>query len=90
MSDPVLKLADPPATPQPNGYHEVLGDDESLACFLRKMAEFDREFCACMASGEDFTLRLEVRGNKGVLLHARSYRDKIDRPDGAQDRIDGK
>jgi hypothetical protein len=42
------------------------------------MKKFDRYFCEVMDSGEDFTLRLEVRGNDHKLLHCRVYKDEID------------
>lgn len=74
-----------------NGFQNAFGqDEESLQLFLKKVQEFDQAFCDLMAKGCDFTLRLEVRGNQGVLLHSRVYRDDIERPDGAQKKIDEK
>lgn len=65
------------------GFQEaLLGDDKSLKVFLGKMKAFDTAFCDFMAKGTDFTLRLELRGNKGVLLHTRLYSDDIERVDG--------
>ena len=61
-------------------YTEVLGDDESLAIFLRNMAKFDRHFCELMVTGADFTIRLEVHGCDGKLLHCRVSSDGFDRP----------
>lgn len=71
-------------------YSDAFGKDDnaSLSAFLRKLKKFEDVFCAYMFSGEDFTLRLEVRGNKHVLLHARLHADEIDRPDGAESRLD--
>jgi len=63
-----------------NGYREAIQDDESLALFLRSMKKFDQRFCDAMASGEDFTLRMEVHGNKGVLIHVRVQDDGFERP----------
>ena len=60
-------------------YREVLKDDESLANFLRNMKEFDEQFCDAMASGRDFTLRFEVRGEGGKLGHCRVMTDKFDK-----------
>lgn len=54
--------------------------DESLDVFLNGMRKFDASFCGLMASGNDFTLRLEVHGNRGKLLHCRCYQDDIERP----------
>ena len=68
-------------TPQPvRTYTEVLGDDESLAIFLRNMAKFDRHFCELMVTGADFTIRLEVHGCDGKLIHCRVNSDGFDRP----------
>ncbi len=64
--------------------------EESLSIFLRKVVEFNTSFCNLMVKGNDFTLRLEVRGNKQELLHARVYFDEREAPDGAQKRIDEK
>ncbi len=73
------------STPKTN-YRDVLEDDESLAVFLRSMSEFDQEFCDEMASGSDFTLRLEVRGDKGKLVHCRVNTDRFNRPPGSKSR----
>ena len=70
-------------------YRETLKDDESLAIFLRGMAKFDRYFCDAMAQGEDFTIRLEVTGNKGNLLHCRASADGFERPAGVERRVEG-
>ena len=73
-----------------NGFTSVIEDEESLKLFLRKMREFDSAFCEQMMKGSDYTIRLEVRGNKSEVLHVRVNVDAIDRPNGAQGRIDGK
>lgn len=70
------------------GYRAALGDDASLAMFLRAMGKFDRFFCDSMANGEDFTLRLEVRGDKGKLLHVRCMTDGFERPLGSSSKHD--
>jgi len=68
---------------------KVFGDDEvSLATFIRGMAKFDRRFCDAMASGVDFTLRLELSGNQGKLNHCRVYDDEFDRPPGVEKAIE--
>ena len=67
-----------------NGFVEALKDeDESLKLFIKKMAQFDKQFCELMAGGSDFTLRLEVHGNKGSVLHVRCYTDDTERPNSA-------
>jgi hypothetical protein len=63
-------------------YRDVLTDDESLAGFLAAMADFDRAFCDSMQSGADFTIKLEVHGCGGVLIHARASSDSFRRPSG--------
>ena len=64
--------------------------NESLALFERKMAKFMQLFCDSIASGNDFTLRLEVRGNKKELIHARVYTDDIERVAGVEKRIEAR
>lgn len=67
-----------------NGFAEALKEDnESLLLFMKKMKQFDELFCDLMAGATDFTLRLEVHGNKGKVLHIRSYVDDIERPNSA-------
>lgn len=71
-----------------NGFSEAIKDNASLVLFLHKMKEFDDAFCDQMSKGSDFTIKLEVRGNKGEVLHVRTNVDAIDRPAGSQKRID--
>lgn len=68
-------------------YRSALKDDESLALFLRNMAKFDKSFCDLMAAGVEYTLRLEIHGNKGELIHVRVNHDGFDRPKGSQKRL---
>lgn len=74
---------------QTNGFVDVL-TEESLALFLQKMAEFDSTFCAHMHGGDDFTIRLEVKGHRGELTYVRVYTDSIQRPSHAADRREAK
>ena len=62
------------------GYKDVLEDKESLAIFLRTMAKFDKYFCEAMTSGVDFTLKMEIHGNKSELIHCRVHNDAFERP----------
>lgn len=71
-------------------YRAAIKDDRSLATFLRNMSKFDRKFCEAMADGVDFTLRLEVHGNKGEIIHCRVQDDGFDRPPGVERRIERK
>ena len=74
-----------------DNYKEAFGkNDESLAIFLRGMAKFDREFCNLMANGEQFTLRLEINGNKGEMIHCRVQVDGTERPHGVEKVIEKK
>ena len=60
----------------------ILEDDEhAIQLFVRNMGEFDAAFCKKMLSGKDFTIRLEVRGNRGKLIHCRVSEDGFDRMD---------
>lgn len=71
---------------QPKSYRDVLTDDESLAGFLAAMSDFDKSFVDCMASGADFTIKLEVHGVNGRMIHARASSDSFRRPTGQENR----
>lgn len=64
------------------GYRNIIKADDSLALFLRAMQKFDKFFTDAMISREDFTLRMEVRGDKGNILHVRVMTDGFERPKG--------
>lgn len=55
-------------------------DDDSLALFLSRMAKFDKLFCDSLASGDDFTIRLDIRGNRGRVIHCKVHMDEIAYP----------
>ena len=69
-------------------YRTVLKDDNSLAKFLMAMRKFDRAFVDLMCDGSDFTIKLEVHGNKSEMLHARVIIDDFERPNGVESRIE--
>lgn len=71
-------------------YKEVLRDDQSLEIFMRNMEDFDQYFCELMSKGVDFTLKMEVRGNKGELIHVKVDPLRFDRPSGVEKRIEEK
>ena len=72
-------------------YQEIFeGAQESLDIFLRNMRKFDENFCELMNSGVDFTLKLEVHGNKGKLVHSRVLNDSWDRPKGSNGKVEKK
>ena len=65
-----------------DGYRKIFKSDESLAIFVKNMDKFNRHFCEVMATGVDYTLSLEVRGNKGQMIHCRVKHDGFERPPG--------
>jgi len=75
---------------RPSLYKEALGDDESLSIFLRNMAKFDAYFCEAMTAGIDFTLRFEIRGNQGKMLHCRVHNEGFERPAGVEKVVEEK
>ena len=69
---------------------DVIKHPPALELFIAKLAMFEEQFCAFMIDGSDYTLRLEVRGNKREIIHIRCYTDNIWRVAGAQKRVDEK
>lgn len=69
---------------------DVIRDQQDLALFLRNLRKFDQRFVEAMTSYVDFTMRFEVHGNKGELLHCRVSDDGFDRPNGVEKRIEEK
>jgi hypothetical protein len=68
----------------------VLKHQDSLEKFLRAMGSLDKNFCDLMVGGSDFVLKLEIRGNKGELLHAKVHHDEFHRPNGVEKRVEAK
>jgi hypothetical protein len=68
-------------------YRGVLNDDESLATFLRNMKRFDSEFVSSMASGQEFSIKLEIHGNSGRMIHCKVNTTVCDRPASTQRAI---
>jgi len=62
--------------------------DESLEQFLAAMRDFNQAFVDALASGVDFTIKLEVRGNCGELLHAKIDDQSWRRPRGVEKRVE--
>ena len=58
---------------------DIIQDQESLETFLRNVRKFNQYLCDMIASRLDFTIRLEVRGNKGEVLHCRTWKDETDK-----------
>lgn len=55
-------------------------DSSSLDILIRQMAKFDKAFCDNMAAGTDFVLKLEIKGDKGKMVHCRADSIVFDRP----------
>ena len=59
-------------------------DKDALKVFVEAMKQFNQSFCDMIASQKpDWTLKLEVRGDKGQLLHCRVNQENIARPKSA-------
>ena len=69
-----------PISGSADGYRTVLPDDESLKVFLASMADFDAAFCKAMNDNVDYTLKLEIHGAAGKLIHCRVCNDNFSRP----------
>ena len=65
------------------GIAEVL-PEESLNEFLAAMRNFNQAFVDALVSGVDFTIKLEVRGNCGEMLHAKIDDQSWRRPKGVK------
>ena len=59
--------------------------DESLKIFIRNMAVMDQSFVNLMTAGVDFTLKFEIHGNNGRMIHCRVTSDGFERPNGVAD-----
>ena len=55
-------------------------NESSIELYLAALQEFDTSFCDAMVAGYDFTIRLEVRGDDGKVLHIRNHNDGFRRP----------
>ena len=64
----------------PVTFREILSDNESLATFMKSMRDFESAFCRAMYDGSDYTLKLEVHGAKGNMIHSRVVDDSFHRP----------
>ena len=71
-------------------YGEVIKDNESLGLFMDSLAEFNQFFCDRMAAGDDFTIKWEVHGCKGELIHSRAENVGFKRPHGVERRVEWK
>lgn len=65
---------------KPDYKHVLKGDNVSLLIFEGGFSELERQFCNNMMSGKEFTLKVEIHGAKGELLHFRNFSDTFARP----------
>ena len=65
--------------PEASSFQEAASPSD-LQLVMGKLAEFEREFCRLMYGGVDYTLRLEVRGNAGKVIHTRVSTDNFEHP----------
>jgi len=66
-----------------NELGKVLKDDqESLALLIEAFADLQQRFCDYFVRGMDYTMSLELRGDKGKLLHAKIADNTFRRPKG--------
>jgi len=75
------------AQEQSLSYRDVLSDDESLVTFLRNLKEFDDLFVNLMTMQREYSLKFEVHGNKGRMIHCKVSYTACDRPDSTQRAI---
>lgn len=58
---------------------EIQEDERAVQMYAYNLAEFDQMFSKVMMSRKEFTLRFEIRGNQGRLIHCRWGVDTHDR-----------
>ena len=54
--------------------------DQTLSLFNREMQKFNTAFCDNVNMKKDFTLKVEVRGDKGKLVHIKLTDEAFTRP----------
>lgn len=59
---------------------EAVNDDDSLSLLLACMKEFEEAFCRNMFRSKEFSLKLDVHGAKGRIIHCRVVDDYTARP----------
>ena len=62
-------------------------DDNDLACYLRSAAKCERKVLDNLTTSDDWTVRLEIRGNRHGLVHCRVDESDIDRPPLSEKRV---
>jgi len=60
---------------------QTVSDETSVRDVIDAMGEFQQRFCDHMVGNRDFTLGLELHGDKGKVLHVRFRDDSFRRSD---------
>jgi len=55
-------------------------DPNGLRLFLKNLRKFNELFCKFVFNRSEFTIKLEVRGVKGGVIHCRVYSDDLEKP----------
>lgn len=58
-----------------------LPDNKGLKLYMEKRSRLEELFLRNITQGEDFNVRMEVRGVKGRVLHVKITTDEIGKPD---------
>jgi len=59
----------------------AIGDDQlSIEDYSKNLREFNEDFCRNMFNRRDFTLKFEIHGNGGKIIHCRVSNDRFARP----------
>jgi hypothetical protein len=66
--------------PEGDKIEDVITEEDSLKAMNEALQEFNADFCHNMYRGKDFTLKIEVHGDKGKLIHCRVHNDRFQRP----------
>ena len=60
-------------------YRKLLDNKGTLDTFNDSLRKFDQAFLDFLVAGSEFTIKLEVRGSAGKLVHCRVYTDDLER-----------
>ncbi len=66
---------------------EAFPNPDDLVCFLRAMGSYERKVLKDMMESDDWTVRLETRGNRNGLVHCRVDESDIARPPLSEKRV---
>lgn len=69
---------------------QAIPDNESFINVMQDIRELNDLIVNSVAGGADFTLRLEIRGDCGQILHSRVTSDSFRRPHGVEKRIEAR